>query len=43
VRTTELADPVVRVVPAWKMNTELAEPVRVRGTGPVSDMAVEAV
>ncbi len=43
VSSTELLEPVISVVPAWKMNTELAPPLRVSGNGPLSAMLVEAV
>src|SRR6202158_3950723 len=42
-RTTELFDAVMSVLPAWKMNTESAEPVRVSGTVPVSAIPAAAV
>ena len=43
VRTTEVFEPVMRVLPAWKMNTEPAGPSSVNGTVPVSAIDAAAV
>jgi hypothetical protein len=42
VRTTELPEPVMSVLPAWKMNTEAESPLRVSGR-PFSAIELEAV
>jgi hypothetical protein len=42
-RITELADPVVKVEPAWKMNTAFSSPPPFKVTAPVSPMLEEAV
>ena len=42
-RITELFEPVMRVLPAWKMNTESAVPVSVSGDAPESAIPAVAV
>jgi hypothetical protein len=43
VRMTELFEPVMSVLPAWKMKTESAVPLRVSGSGPLRVMSLDAV